>query len=107
VANFYKGDPEVYVRPDKTAYCTGFPDNPVRVTEEPGKELIRAGAIERIKNAVQQASDLEVSNSVLEQACYLPSTPDGLPMMGELDKHPKCFVAAGHSCWGILMVGLF
>jgi glycine/D-amino acid oxidase-like deaminating enzyme len=97
------GDPEVYVRPDSTAYCTGFPDNPVRVTEEPGKEQVRPDAVQRIKAAVQQASDLGEEASLLEQACYLPSTPDGLPIMGEVESHRKCYVVAGHSCWGILM----
>jgi glycine/D-amino acid oxidase-like deaminating enzyme len=97
------GDLEVYVRPDSTAYCTGFPDNPVRVTEEPGKEQVRPDAVQRIKAAVQQASDLGEEASLLEQACYLPSTPDGLPIMGEVESHRKCYVVAGHSCWGILM----
>jgi glycine/D-amino acid oxidase-like deaminating enzyme len=102
------GDPEVYVRPDQTAYCTGFPDNPVRVTESPGQEEVRPDAISRIESAVQQASNLVSSSSgdadnTLKQACYLPSTPDGLPLMGALPDQPKCYVAAGHSCWGILM----
>lgn len=97
------GDPEVYVRPDSTAYCTGFPDPPVQVTEEPGQEQVRLDSIQRIKAAVQEASDLGEQASLLEQACYLPSTPDGLPIMGEIDGQPKCFVVAGHSCWGILM----
>ena len=97
------GDPEVYVRPDQTAYCTGFPDAPVRVTEEPGQEEVRADAITKIETAVQQASNLKPLSSSLKQACYLPSTPDGLPLMGALPNQPGCFVAAGHSCWGILM----
>jgi hypothetical protein len=47
---------EVYVRPDQTVYLTGFPDDPVRVTEEPGQEEVRPEAIQRIEAAVQQAS---------------------------------------------------
>eukprot|EP00980_Cylindrotheca_fusiformis_P011824 scaffold2816_cov121-Cylindrotheca_fusiformis.AAC.40 len=97
------GDPEVYVRPDSTAYCTGFPDDPVRVTEEPGKEQVRSESVRRIKAAVKEASNFGDQESLLEQACYLPSTPDGLPIMGEVEGSPKCFVVAGHSCWGILM----
>ena len=99
------GDPEVYVRPDQTAYCTGFPDAPVRVTEEPGQEEVRDDAVDKILSAVQQASNLEVAKgkSSLHQACYLPSTPDGLPIMGSLPNKPNCFIATGHSCWGILM----
>lgn len=95
------GDPEVYVRPDSTAYCTGFPDNPIRVKEEPGKEEVRQDAIKRIKDAVEKASEMNMSESVVEQACYLPSTPDGLPIMGKFD-HNR-YLITGHSCWGILM----
>jgi glycine/D-amino acid oxidase-like deaminating enzyme len=101
------GDPEVYVRPDQTAYCTGFPDAPVRVTELPGQEEVRPEAVAKIQDAVGQAScDLATAlqkGETLNSACYLPSTPDGLPIMGALPDRPQCFMAAGHSCWGILM----
>ena len=107
------GDPEVYPRPDSTAYCTGFPDPAVKVTERPGEEEVRPEAISRIVEAVRKASGgtdkhgtLSAAPS-LEQACYLPSTPDGLPVMGRLPCSPgncgRCFVAAGHTCWGILL----
>jgi len=43
----------------------------------------------------------------LTQSCYLPSTPDGLPIMGRLaassNNNTPCYVAAGHGCWGILL----
>jgi glycine/D-amino acid oxidase-like deaminating enzyme len=101
------GDPEVYVRPDQTAYCTGFPDAPVRVTELPGQEEVRPEAVAKIQDAVAQAScsfsTALQEGETLNSACYLPSTPDGLPIMGALPDRPQCFMAAGHSCWGILM----
>lgn len=98
------GDPEVYVRPDNTAYCTGFPDAPVFVTEEPGQEEVRTDAVDKIKTAVKAASNMEAEDGAsVYQACYLPSTPDGLPIMGAIPSEPGCFVATGHSCWGILM----
>jgi glycine/D-amino acid oxidase-like deaminating enzyme len=105
------GDPEVYVRPDSTAYCTGFPDPAIVVTEPPGHEQVRPEAIDCIRTSVQQASSftslfrLDSSKEELQQACYLPTTLDGIPIMGSLNpkKHPQSFVAAGHSCWGILM----
>lgn len=115
------GDPEVYVRPDQTAYCTGFPEAPRRVTEKPGEESLDPKKLQAIKESVKVASQVwsgetpEDTTSavglgdvpVLEQACYLPSTPDGVPMMGELSTDVcggrSCYVAAGHSCWGILM----
>lgn len=70
-------------------------------------------AVKRILDAVREASGGTQegaalgSESVLESSCYLPTTADGLPVMGELPKKSvggeKCYVAAGHSCWGILL----
>lgn len=102
------GDPEVYPRPDSTAYCTGFPDPAVRVEERPGEEEVRPEAIRRILNAVRSASGeggALGAKPAVEQACYLPTTPDGLPMMGPLPGTAggPCYVAAGHGCWGILL----
>jgi Glycine/D-amino acid oxidases (deaminating) len=136
---FYNGfgDPEVYPRPDGTAYCCGFPDAPVVVQEEPGREEVRQEKVEEILYAVRAASGSGSSSSgggdggqgggggggvlgqepELVQSCYLPCTPDNIPMMGkvvvsmdETDKSGSnsapvdgCYVAAGHGCWGILM----
>jgi len=107
------GDPEVYVRPDSTAYCTGFPDPPVQVTEQPGQESVRSDKIGTILQSVRDASGNSETGGalsqepVIEQACYLPTTDDGLPVMGLLPEESvgggECYIAAGHSCWGILM----
>ena len=100
------GDPEVYPRPDKTAYCCGFPDSAVKVSERPGEEEVRREKVDEIVNAVRSASGKGGALSAepcLTQSCYLPSTPDGLPMMGQIKDKKRCFVAAGHSCWGILL----
>ncbi|KVI02718.1 FAD dependent oxidoreductase [Cynara cardunculus var. scolymus] len=37
-----------------------------------------------------------------EQACFLPCTDDSIPVIGEIPGMAGCFVATGHSCWGIL-----
>jgi len=112
------GDPEVYVRNDDTAYCTGFPDPPIRVKEQPGEEEVREDAIEKIRTSVESASsysDGDTANYLVltdgndkeqvKQACYLPSTTDGIPMMGKLSGKDRSntYVSAGHTCWGILM----
>eukprot|EP00536_Pseudo-nitzschia_multiseries_P002858 jgi/Psemu1/184467/e_gw1.39.107.1 len=100
------GDPEVYVRNDSTAYCTGFPDPPVRVTEHPGEEEVRQEVIDEIQSSVEAASSFSDDTSAnYLQACYLPSTVDGVPMMGKVPgaEHPGTYVCAGHTCWGILM----
>jgi glycine/D-amino acid oxidase-like deaminating enzyme len=102
------GDPEVYVRPDQTAYCTGFPDPPVVVQEDPGNEEVRPDRIERILDAVQQAAGAralftasQTDDRIVKQACYLPSTDDGIPVMGRLKD--GSYICSGHSCWGILL----
>jgi len=106
------GDPEVYPRPDATAYCTGFPDPPIVVTERPGQEEVRPDAVRTIVEAVRAASGggggdngVLARDPIVEQSCYLPTTRDGLLVMGELlgSKGKGCFVAAGHGCWGILL----
>ena len=108
------GDPEVYVRPDQTAYCTGFPDNPVRVTERPGEEVVRPEKVQQILDAVRQTSNLVldngdddgstnmINNDMITQSCYLPCTPDGLPFLGQWEADHS-YIVTGHSCWGILM----
>ena len=107
------GDPEVYVRPDSTAYCTGFPEDARFVTEEPGQEMVQPEKINTIVQAVRKASSGSSNGGalnkkpILEQACYLPTTTDGVPIMGELSEEAAggrgCFICTGHSCWGILM----
>jgi glycine/D-amino acid oxidase-like deaminating enzyme len=142
------GDPEVYVRPDQTAYCTGYPEPARIVTELPGEEMIDRTKISNIYNAIEQVTRtdptttavasadyssnsssirtgllLEKKDAFIEQACYLPSTEDGIPIMGPLlsprqsqqdddSKSPlssehrsDCglYIATGHSCWGILL----
>jgi glycine/D-amino acid oxidase-like deaminating enzyme len=107
------GDPEVYVRPDATAYCTGYPDTAIRVTEQPGQEEVRKEKIATILESVRDASGNSKSGGalsrdpILEQACYLPTTDDNLPLMGLLPTESvgggQCYIASGHSCWGILM----
>jgi glycine/D-amino acid oxidase-like deaminating enzyme len=77
------------------------------VIEEPGKEEIRQEKVDQILHAVREASG--GGGSVLGQepevvqSCYLPCTPDNIPMMGKIGSMDGCYVAAGHGCWGILM----
>jgi len=121
------GDPEIYVRPDSTAYCTGFPEPERRVTERPGEESISPDKVSTILQSVRDACGYKEEEQgindvtpggkglpalqttvppVVEQACYLPTTPDGVPAMGALPVEiagKSCYVATGHGCWGILL----
>lgn len=100
------GDPEIYPRPDGTTYCCGFPDAAVKVVEEPGKEEVRQEKVDEIVDAVRKCSGGKDGalgkEPQLAQSCYLPTTIDNVPIMGEIEGKNGCFVASGHSCWGVL-----
>lgn len=99
-------DPEVYPRPTGEVYVCGMssqeqiPDNPDHVLPNP--ESI--AALKKIAKTV--SSHLEVGEAAAtvkaEQACFLPCTDDDVPVIGEVPGVKGCYVATGHSCWGIL-----
>ena len=97
-----RDSPEAYPRPDGSVYVCGksdteeLPNDPkdVQYNSECCKELRYMAGV--MSTALKEA-DLQV-----EQACYLPSSPDGLPLIGRIPNTPNGFVATGHTCWGIL-----
>ncbi|ESQ31213.1 hypothetical protein EUTSA_v10004317mg [Eutrema salsugineum] len=97
-------DPEVYPRPTGEVYLCGMssqeevPDDPDQVTSNP--ESIQA--LKRVAKTVSSYLDEENARVKAEQACFLPSTEDGIPVIGEIPGIKGCYVATGHSCWGIL-----
>ena len=97
------GDPEVYPRPDSTVYVTGFPDAPSYVAERPGAVEVRADVTERLVGVMGKVST-ELANAPVRtrQACHLPCSPDGTPVIGRLPNVDGAFVATGAGCWGIL-----
>jgi glycine/D-amino acid oxidase-like deaminating enzyme len=115
------GDPEVYVRPDSTAYCTGFPETARVVLESPGQEHVDPELVARILDSVRRATTTMTGGSgghvgkrsalsrdpVVQQACYLPTTRDGIPVVGQVPSRVaggnSVYVCAGHTCWGILL----
>jgi len=95
-------EPELYPRPDGTVYICGegdktpLPDNPTDIT--PSNQACQnlydmSGKI---------CSSLEDSKLLTKQACYIPSSPDGIPIIGEVPYYPRTFIASGHGVWGIL-----
>jgi len=97
------GDPEVYPRPDGDAYITGFPDPSTIVTESPGKEEVRPEMVNRLIDATKKTStELGEIPPHTQQSCYLPTTNDGIPVIGEVPGVKGAFMASGHGCWGIL-----
>lgn len=75
------------------------PNNPEEIVGEPSSIEMLKKIAGRVSSHLKKDEGAEV---VAEQACFLPCTDDGLPVIGELPGTKNCFVATGHSCWGIL-----
>jgi glycine/D-amino acid oxidase-like deaminating enzyme len=85
------------------AYITGFPDAAVLVTESPGNEEVRPEMVNRLIDATKKtSSELGDIPPRTKQSCYLPTTDNGIPLIGEVPGVKGAFIAAGHGCWGIL-----
>ncbi|THU51525.1 hypothetical protein C4D60_Mb06t31950 [Musa balbisiana] len=97
-------DPEVYPRPTGEVYICGMskedevPDDPEAIVGE--RESI--AMLHKIAGTVSCHLKEGEVDVVAEQACCLPCTDDGLPVIGEIPEVKGCYIATGHSCWGIL-----
>ncbi|KAL6222631.1 hypothetical protein ACLB2K_006023 [Fragaria x ananassa] len=97
-------DPEVYPRPSGEVYICGMsseaevPDNPEEIVGNP--ESIET--LKRVASNVSSHLREGKAEVKAEQACFLPCTDDGPPVIGELPGIKGCYVATGHNCWGIL-----
>lgn len=97
-------DPEVYPRPTGEVYLCGMsreaevPDDPEEIMGDP--ESIQV--LKRVAGTVSTHLGEGEARVTAEQACFLPCTEDGLPVIGEVPSLKGCYVATGHSCWGIL-----
>ena len=73
-----------------------LPIDPADVAPDPG-------AIERLLRICKELSPALASAKILaRQACYRPTTRDGLPLIGRVPDVEGAYVATGHSVWGIL-----
>ncbi|KAM0943621.1 putative D-amino-acid oxidase [Dioscorea sansibarensis] len=97
-------DPEVYPRPTGEVYICGMsqglevPEDPATIVPDP--ESIRM--LHKIARKVSSHLKDGEAEVVAEQACFLPCSDDGLPVIGEVPGVERCYVGTGHSCWGIL-----
>lgn len=97
-------DPEVYPRPTGEVYICGLskeatpPDNPEEIVGEPESIAM----LHQIAGEVSSHLKSGVAEVVAEQACFLPCTDDSLPVIGAIPGTKNCYIATGHSCWGIL-----
>ena len=93
-------EPEVYPRPDGTVYVCGAGDGEALPASAEGACVPDPAAIAALTADAAAVSPALAGGEVTSSACYLPVTPSGLPVVGPLGG--GLWVAAGHSCWGIL-----
>ncbi|KAI0139066.1 FAD dependent oxidoreductase [Hypoxylon sp. NC0597] len=93
-------EPEIYARPDGTAYACGPTDNVVELPLTTAEVEVDTARCDDIIYQVGGISDeLGKDGQVLaKQACYLPQ---GGPYIGNVGETKGLIVAAGHTCWGI------
>ncbi|KAI4865949.1 FAD dependent oxidoreductase [Hypoxylon rubiginosum] len=93
-------EPEIYARPDGTAYACGPTDTVAELPLTTADVEVDAARCQDILYQVGGISDeLGRDGQVLaKQACYLPQ---GGPWIGEVPDTKGLVVAAGHTCWGI------
>lgn len=97
--------PDIYPRPDGEAYICGVAEAPQQSSklDSPGTVTPTNNSCKTLKElAAEMSTSLRDGKIGVEQACYLPLTQDGLPIIGRVPKYDGVYVAAGHSCWGIL-----
>ncbi|KAK9423016.1 putative FAD dependent oxidoreductase [Seiridium unicorne] len=93
-------EPEIYARPDGTAYACGPTDQIVKLPSSNAEVEVDEARCDDILHQIGGISDeLGKDGKVLsKQACYLPQ---GGPWIGEVGGTKGLIVAAGHTCWGI------
>lgn len=74
------------------------PDDPEQIVGDP--ESIRV--LKSVASSVSSHLREGEAQVKAEQACFLPCTDDSVPIIGEVPGLKGCYVATGHSCWGIL-----
>lgn len=75
-----------------------IPDDPEEIVGNP--ESIEV--LKRVASSVSSHFREGEAEVKAEQACFLPCTDDGAPVIGEVPGVKGCYVATGHNCWGIL-----
>ena len=95
-------EPEVYPRPDGTIYICGGGDQ-VPLPSRADEIVPNSRTCQSLKKvAVTLASSLAARDVIKEQACYLPYSGNGAPLIGQIKPYKGAYMATGHSCWGIL-----
>ncbi|XP_057771150.1 putative oxidoreductase TDA3 [Salvia miltiorrhiza] len=97
-------DPEVYPRPTGEVYICGMsaeaevPDDAEQIAAVPEAIVVLKSVARSVSSKLSEGE----ATVKAEQACFLPCTDDSVPVIGEVPGLKGCYVATGHSCWGIL-----
>ena len=92
----------MYPRPDGTVYVCGEGDHEP-LPKDPKDVQFAEEKCKKLKENLEAACPSTRGSEVLkEQACYLPCTSNGSPLIGAIEGYEGAFIATGHSCWGIL-----
>jgi len=96
-------DVEVYPRPDGEVYLCGCHERGAVLPEDPTTIAPKESAMIALEGfAAQLSSALATVPVKAKQACFLPTSKDGEPIIGRLPGVHGVMVATAHSCWGIL-----
>eukprot|EP01087_Luapelamoeba_hula_P009571 TRINITY_DN2480_c0_g1_i3.p1 TRINITY_DN2480_c0_g1~~TRINITY_DN2480_c0_g1_i3.p1 ORF type:complete len:409 (+),score=45.06 TRINITY_DN2480_c0_g1_i3:15-1241(+) len=104
-------DPEVYPRDDGTVYVCGASDHSAKLPADPTEVKPKEGACDTLRKVARTVSshldtlkeDGIAAKLEAEQACFLPVSPDGNPIIGRIPGVTGAYIATGHSVWGILL----
>jgi len=105
VCHFENGkfhEPEIYPRPDGTVYVCGESDETI-LPEDPSMIIPSTDSCEKLQATVTSLiRHLKGAKLLKKQACYLPCSTDGIPIIGKVPYYKDVYVGTGHGCWGIL-----
>jgi glycine/D-amino acid oxidase-like deaminating enzyme len=92
---------EIYSRNDGIYICgdADFKDLPPNASDVNPDSL----KLQDLKTILEDICPMAKDSMVLKsQCCFLPSSPDGLPIIGAIPGLQNAYIGTGHSCWGIL-----
>lgn len=88
-------EPEVYPRPDGSVYICGSPEY-IALPNDPKTIQADPKSVEDLKEVARSVSS-KLAEAPLEvgQSCFLPISPDGLPVMGKVPGVQGAYIASG------------
>ena len=93
----------MYPRPDGSVYSCCHSRN-VPLPEDPSAVAHEEKDSQRLWRGLRELSSQYFAEAelVTKQACYLPGSNDGVPLIGRITGYSNAFVGTAHTCWGIL-----